>query len=398
MSLTFTIQERLPNRKGRAGVIKTPHGDIPTPAFIVVGTKATVKALSPDMIDTCGADAVLANTYHLFLQPGDEIVRDAGGFPKFMGWDKPTFTDSGGFQVFSLGEAFGTKVSKVATGDEKMVSEKKGPKKNLCTITEEGATFTSHIDGSRHMISPERSMEIQWNLGADIIFAFDECTSPLADHAYQVRAMERTHRWAKRCIARHDELDSDKVQSLFGVVQGGRHEDLRKASAQFLTDCDDGFDGYGIGGSFTKDDMATAVSWVNNILPEGKPRHLLGIGEPLDIFLGVEAGCDTFDCVSPTRLGRHGHLYTRDGVINLRKSAFKTDHTPLDPTTPGSPVGHYTRAYLAHLFRAHEILASMIASQHNVYFIVNLVKEIRQSILDGNFYELKEEFLGRYYG
>jgi queuine tRNA-ribosyltransferase len=391
----FEINKKIPGTLGRAGVIHTPHGDIQTPAFIVVGTKATVKAMTPEMVRECGAEAVLGNTYHLYLQPGDEIVKEGGGISTFMNWNGPTFTDSGGFQVFSLGEAFGTKVSKVASGDDEMVSEKKGPKNKLATIDEEGVDFKSHINGDVHRITPERSMQIQWNLGADIIFAFDECTSPLADHDYQRAAMDRTHRWAERCITEHENLDPENAQALFGVVQGGRHEDLRKESAETLARMN--FDGFGIGGSFNKEDMASAVQWVNEILPEGKPRHLLGIGDPLDIFLGVEQGCDTFDCVTPTRLARHGHVYTRDGVINLRKGKYKTDFTPIDEDTPSYTSKNYTRAHLAHLYRSNEMLAATLGSIHNVYFIVNLVKEIREAILEDKFFELKEEFLGRYY-
>lgn len=397
----FEIQKKLENTLARAGVIHTPHGDIQTPAFIVVGTKATVKAMTPEMVRECGAEAVLGNTYHLYLQPGDDIVKEGGGMSKFMNWNGPTFTDSGGFQVFSLGEAFGTKVSKVASGDDAMVSEKKGPKNKLATIDEDGVDFKSHINGDMHRITPERSMQIQWNLGADIIFAFDECTSPLADHDYQRAAMDRTHRWAYRCLEEHQNLDPENRQALFAVVQGGRHEDLRKESAEILAAMDlpaghAGFDGFGIGGSFNKKDMASAVGWVNKILPENKPRHLLGIGDPIDIFLGVEAGCDTFDCVTPTRLARHGHVYTRTGVINLKKAEFRRDFTPIDTET-SSPISlKYTRAYLAHLYRSNEMLAATLCSQHNVYFIVNLVKEIRQSIIDGNFQELKEKFLAHY--
>ncbi|MCB9808985.1 tRNA guanosine(34) transglycosylase Tgt [Candidatus Nomurabacteria bacterium] len=391
---SFEINKKIPGKLGRAGVIHTPHGDIQTPAFIVVGTKATVKAMTPEMVRECGGQAVLGNTYHLYLQPGDDIVAQGGGISEFMNWNGPTFTDSGGFQVFSLGEAFGTKVSKVANGDDQMVSEKKGPKNKLATIDEEGVTFKSHLNGQLHRITPERSMQIQWNLGADIIFAFDECTSPLADHEYQRAAMDRTHRWAKRCIDEHEKLDSENIQALFGVVQGGRHEDLRKESAETLAAMN--FDGFGIGGSFNKEDMATAVGWVNEILPEEKPRHLLGIGDPIDIFLGVEAGCDTFDCVTPTRLARHGHVYTRNGVINLRKSQYKTDFSPIDTATPSYTSKNYTRAYLAHLYRSNEMLAGTLGSIHNIYFIVNLVKEIRQAILEDRFEELKEEFFNSY--
>ncbi|MCD8494934.1 MAG: tRNA guanosine(34) transglycosylase Tgt [Candidatus Pacebacteria bacterium] len=391
---------------GRAGNIYTPHGVVQTPAFIIVGTKSTVKGVHPDYLKNIHTQAVLANTYHLYLQPGDDIVAQGGGIGAFMNWQGPTFTDSGGFQVFSLGEAFGTKVSKVASGEIPMVSEtdrtQQSKAHKLAHIDEEGVTFKSHINGSLHRFTPERSMEIQWNLGADIIFAFDECTSPLAGEAYQRQAMDRTHRWALRSLVRHNELDPEKKQALFAVVQGGRFEHLRQESARILaemiTEHGDTFDGFGIGGSFNKNDMGTAVKWVNEILPEDKPRHLLGIGEPRDIFEAVEQGCDTFDCVSPTRIARTGTVYTTYGPINLMNARFKTDFSPIDTETPSEPSLKYTRAYLAHLFRAKEMMGPILASMHNVFFMVKLVADIRQSILDDRFYEFKKEFMDKYYG
>ncbi len=395
----FDIQQKVPNSLARAGIIHTAHGAIETPAFIVVGTKATVKAMTPDMVASVGAQAVLANTYHLYLQPGDEIVARAGGLSQFMHWPGPTFTDSGGFQVFSLGEAFGKKVSKVASPDLVESADPSTPStgieqaslKKLCTIDEEGVTFKSHLDGSSHRLTPEKSMQIQWNLGADIIFAFDECTSPHASHDYQKEALQRTHRWAERCIVEHEKLDPNNVQALFGVVQGGRFEDLRKESARQLSSMN--FDGFGIGGSFSKDDISTAVRWVNETLPPEKPRHLLGIGEPLDMLLAIEQGVDTFDCVIPTRLARHGHVYTRKGIINLKNSQYKTDFSPIDPETPSYTSLNYTRAYMSHLYRADEMLAGILGSLHNTYFLIHFVKEIRQAILDGKFDEFKAEFL-----
>ncbi|MFA5841685.1 MAG: tRNA guanosine(34) transglycosylase Tgt [Candidatus Paceibacterota bacterium] len=413
-SFKFTIEKKLPGALGRAGKLETPHGIIETPAFIVVGTKATVKALSPEQVKELGAQAVLANTYHLYLQPGDELVKKAGGFGKFMNWDGPTVTDSGGFQVFSLGAAFGQKVSKVskssrleaeppsggelASADE--VEEEVG---RLAKIDEDGVTFKSHIDGSEHRFTPESSMAIQHNLGADIIFAFDECTSPVASYEYQKDAMSRTHRWAERSLNEHKKLGGD--QSLFGIVQGGRYKDLREESAKIISKMDvprtdgsrGGFDGFGIGGSFEKEDMNNAVGWVNKILPEDKPRHLLGIGEPSDLFGGIENGIDMFDCVAPTRQARNGTLYTVDGRINILNAKFTDDFSPVDKDCRCDTCKNYTRAYLAHLFRAKEMYASTLASIHNLYFIVNLVKRIRQSILDGNFSEFKEEFLKKYY-
>lgn len=394
---TFTITKKLPGTLARVAEYETPHGVIQTPAFMVVGTKATVKAVTSDMVSDFGAQVVLANTYHLYLEPGDEIVRDAGGLGKFMNWSGPTITDSGGFQVFSLGEAFGTKVSKIASGDDEIFSERKeGGHDKLCKIDEEGVDFRSYINGSEHRFTPERSMEIQWNLGADIIFAFDECTSPLAPHEYQKTAMDRTHRWAKRSLDRHNELDPENIQALFGVVQGGRFEDLRKESARVLGEMD--FDGYGIGGSFNKDDMGTAVRWVNEVLPENKPRHLLGIGEPRDMFEGVENGCDTFDCVSPTRIARTGTLYTNDGPINLMNAKYRKDFSAVTDDCACTTCKNYTKAYLAHLFRSKEMLGATLASVHNLHFIVTLVDTMRASILDDTFFEFKKSFMERYYG
>lgn len=394
---SFDIKKKMEGL-GRAGVILTPNGDIQTPAFVVVGTKATVKGITPEMLTDMGAQTVLANTYHLYLQPGEDIVAEAGGFPKMMNWSGPSMTDSGGFQVFSLGEAFGTGVSKVASGEDIVVSERKGYSKSnkFAHIDEEGVTFTSYIDGSKHRFTPERSMEIQWKLGADMIFAFDECTSPLADHQYQTEAMNRTHRWAQRCIDSHNKLDTENVQALFGVVQGGRFQDLREKSARTLGAMD--FDGYGIGGSFNKDDMAQAVGWVNTILPEEKPRHMLGIGEPMDIFSGVENGCDLFDCVSPTRVARHGRVYTFDGPLQIKNSRFKQDFTPLQKGCACYTCKHYTRSYIHHLQRSKELLGQTLASIHNLYFIVKLVDDIRASIYDETFEKFKKEFMEKYYG
>ncbi|MEK7582163.1 MAG: tRNA guanosine(34) transglycosylase Tgt [Patescibacteria group bacterium] len=408
--MKFEIKKKLDGRLARAGVITTPHGNIETPAFVVVGTKATVKALTPEQAKDLGAEAVLANTYHLYLEPGSELVKKSGGLGKFMNWQGPTFTDSGGFQVFSLGAALGKSVGKIATGKdianykdgEEVDDETKKPK--LVKIDENGVTFRSFRDGSEHRFTPERSMEIQNDLGADIIFAFDECTSPLVPLKYQREAMERTHRWAIRSLDHHNKLqaeisnksgDEHNSQALFGIIQGGRFEDLRKESAKFIGAMD--FDGFGIGGSFTKEDMGTAVRWVNEILPENKPRHLLGIGEPIDLFLGIENGCDIFDCVAPTRLGRGGTLYTKNGKMIVLNSQYRNDTLPIGEDCECYTCKNFSRAYLGHLFRANEMLAGTLASIHNLYFMVNLVKKIRQSILDGDFYEFKEKFLFRYY-
>ncbi len=403
--LSFSLEKKLPGTIGRAGVIHTPHGDIETPAFTIVGTKATVKGLTPeDLRDLVGAQAVLVNTYHLYLQPGAEVITDAGGLHRFMHWDGPTLSDSGGFQVFSLGAAFGKGVTKFAqhAADEptdlrprlynKETAQQHG---KLCVIDEEGVTFTSHLDGSLHRFTAERSIEIQHAIGADILFAFDECTAPTADYTYQKEALERTHRWAKRSILAHKRnYEALKRQALYGVVQGGRHEDLRKQSATELAKMD--FDGFGIGGSFTKEDLHEALGWVNNILPPEKPRHLLGIGEPEDIFMGIENGIDTFDCVAPTRIARTGSIYTHIGKINLMQSKYQTDFGALDERCSCYSCTHYTRAYLAHLFRAGEMLGARLASIHNLFFIVSLIKNIREAILEDTYPQFKENFLRLY--
>jgi queuine tRNA-ribosyltransferase len=426
--MEFKIEKKLKDSLGRVGILSTPHGDIHTPAFVTVGTKATVKSISPEQVRASGAEVVLANTYHLFLQPGDEIVRDAGGLGKFMNWHGPTMTDSGGFQVFSLGAAYGKDISKVTkiTDPSLLIPERfdDSGAPRLAKIGNDGVSFKSHLDGSIHYITPEKSIQIQHNLGADIIFAFDECTSPAEDLKYQTEALERTHAWAKRSLEEHIKLEnqkkflshdshtilktadgaleanvaertsSDFPQALFGIVQGGRDENLRKKSATFISSLD--FDGFGIGGSFAKEDMSTAVRWVNEILPEEKPRHLLGIGEPEDLFMGIENGVDLFDCVLPTRLGRNGMIYTKTGKINITNTKYRTEYGPIEKDCACYTCKNYSCAYIAHLFHGKEMLAGTLATMHNLYFIVNLVKKIRQSILDDTFFEFKEEFLKGY--
>jgi len=434
----------------RAGVITTAHGEIHTPAFVPVATKASVKALTPEQVADLGAEVVLGNTYHLYLQPGDELVAKAGGLAKFMNWRGsprealakwgPTMTDSGGFQVFSLGAAFGKELSKVVkiTDPSLMIPERFDDSlaPRLAKIGEDGVSFKSHLDGSIHYITPEKSIQIQHNLGADIIFAFDECTSPAEDLRYQEEALVRTHNWAKRSLTEHQKLstspdafaqsqtekngnhltllhpsggtfrlrDSHFSPAIFGIVQGGRDENLRKKSAEFMAKLElartdgsrGGFDGFGIGGSFAKEDIHTAVRWVNEILPEGKPRHLLGIGEPEDLFPGIENGVDLFDCVAPTRNARNGTLYTSGGKINITNAEFREDFSPIEKNCGCYTCKNYSRAYLCHLFRGKEMQAGTLASIHNLYFIINLVKKIRQSILDENFFEFKQNFLQKY--
>ncbi len=374
--ISFRIEKRLPpsgagRSRGRAGVIETPHGNIETPAFIPVGTKATVKALPPELVrDQVGAQAVLSNTYHLYLQPGHEIVRKAGGLGKFMNWGGPTFTDSGGFQAFSL------------RGGMKFDEDPRESVPKLAKVDDDGVDFKSVIDGSSHRFTPESSIDIQHALGADIIFTLDEIS---------VDSLARTHTWAKRCLDRHTELGGD--QALFGIVQGGKSEDLRRESARTIGAMD--FEGFGIGGTFEKADMPAAVRWACEELPEDKPRHLLGIGEPEDIILGIENGADTFDCVAPTRLGRNGAVYTATGRLNLLNARFVEDFTPLDPDCGCHTCRNYSRAYLAHLFRAKEMLAATLASIHNLYFLVALTKDARKAIIDGRFEEFKQNKLGQ---
>ena len=403
MKSFFKIETKLKNSLGRAAEIDTPHGIIKTPAFVPVGTKGTIKSLTPEQVKSAKSQVILANTYHLYLQPGDEIVKKSGGLGKFMNWNGPTMTDSGGFQAFSLGVAYGhdlgkfishETLSKEITGE---INKKTRPKDNKQTnsnakakVTEEGVEFKSIIDGSKHFISPEKSINIQNNLGADIIFALDEFTSPYADKNILKETVDRTYRWAKRSLMEHKRLDKQENQSIFGIVQGGKYEDLRKKSAREISKLD--FGGFGIGGTFVKEDMATAVRWVNEILPEDKPRHLLGVGEPLDLFLAVENGCDTFDCVAPTRIARNGGLYTKNSKINITNSKYKNIFKPIEMDCGCYTCKNYTTAYIAHLFRAGEMLAATLATIHNLYFINDLVEKIRQSILDNNFFEFKEEF------
>ena len=396
--LSFRIVKKIDGALGRAGVITTAHGEIQTPAFVTVGTKATVKAVTPEQVKGLGAQVVLANTYHLYLQPGDELVKNAGGLGKFMNWSGPTMTDSGGFQVFSLGAAYGKDISKITkiTDPSLLIPERSIDLESppLAKIGADGVSFRSHLDGSLHYINPEKSIEIQHNLGADIIFAFDECTSPTESLVYQEEALNRTHRWAKRSLDYHKSRPESEKQALFGIVQGGRDENLRKNSAREISAMD--FDGFGIGGSFAKEDMNSAVRWVNEVLPEDKPRHLLGIGEPEDLFMGVEQGVDLFDCVAPTRNARNGTLYTKQGKINILNAQYVKDVNPIDSECSCCTCSHYTRSYIAHLFRAKEMLAGTLATIHNLHFIISLVDTMREAIINEKFHDFKSAFLDEY--
>lgn len=389
----FKINTRLDGALARTGTIQTPHGEIKTPAFIVVGTKATVKAMTPEQVTDTGAQAVLGNAYHLYLQPGHKLVEEAGGIGAFMNWSGPTFTDSGGFQVLSLGSGF-KKV--IDMKGEVPVAEKK---ERLAHVDDDGVTFRSHIDGSRHRFTPELSMQIQHAIGADIMFAFDELTSLVDPYEYQVDSLARTQAWAQRCL---DELERLRglhlerpYQALFGVIQGAQYEDLRRKAGKDMGALP--FDGYGIGGAIEKDKLGEIVRWVNEELPEDKPKHLLGISEPNDIFDGIQNGADTFDCVSPTRVGRNGSAYTYGGRINILNAKYKRDFTPLIEKCDCYTCQHYTAAYLHHLFKGKEILGMTLLSIHNERFIIKLVDDIRESIEQGTFFELKKTWLDRYY-
>jgi queuine tRNA-ribosyltransferase len=348
----------------RAGVFHTPHGDIPTPVFAPVGTAATVKGIPPRDLKELGATLVLANTYHLFLRPGDDLIARLGGLHRFMGWDGPLLTDSGGFQVFSL--------------------------KEIRQIDDDGVTFRSHIDGSPHRFTPEKVIAIQENLGADIIMTFDECAPPLV-RAYNEEALRRTHAWAEHCLRVKTRSD----QALFGIVQGGVFDDLREQSARFLIDLD--FPGYAIGGlavGETKQQMHHVLDLLDPLLPADKPRYLMGVGTLEDFFEAVARGVDIFDCVLPTRLARHGAVFTRAGRLNLRKSTLAEDARPIEEGCACYACQHFTRAYIRHLMQANEILGLYLASIHNLHFLLDTMRHIRHSILSGTFAELRARYGG----
>jgi queuine tRNA-ribosyltransferase len=392
---TFQITHALGDERfARAGTITTPHGVIQTPAFIPVGTKAAIKAMTAGQIVEAGAQAMLSNAYHLYLQPGHRLIEKAGGLHQFMQWDKPTYTDSGGFQVLSLGSGYKKTVSMdVTTSSNAPTSSRRA------FVDDDGVNFRSHIDGSTHRFTPELSMEIQHAIGADICFAFDELTSLAEPYDYQVEALERTHRWAVRSVDHFRQLQASHpdrpYQALFGVLQGANYENLRRDTAQYLSSLD--FDGYGIGGAIEKERLGDIVRWTTEVLPANKPKHLLGISEPDDIFEGIANGMDTFDCVSPTRVARNGAVYTLDGRYNVRAAVHKEDFGPLDPDCSCWVCTTYSRAYITHLLRAKEMLAATLISYHNEHFILKLVSDIRQSIIDRSFESLRASWLQRYY-
>lgn len=396
-ALNFSISAT--DGRARRGTIATPHGPIETPAFTPVGTQATVKTLDVAELHALNAQVVLANTYHLYLRPGADLVEKFGGLHGFMGWDGPVITDSGGFQVFSLGFGLEHGVSKISNifpdedDDDRTISKPK-----LMHVDDEGVNFRSHLDGSEHRFTAESSIKTQQQLGADIILAFDECTSPLHDHAYTAAALERTHRWAERSYAAWTNRDT---QALYGIVQGGAYQDLRERSADYIDRI--GFPGYAIGGSLgrSKDDMYAILDWTLPRLTETKPRHLLGIGEVEDLFHGVAAGIDTFDCVTPTRLARNGtvYLHHRNGGtpankfrLNARAAKYAQDDQPLDPGCTCSTCRNHTRAYIRHLFNAGEILGLRLATIHNLHFVLRLMEEIRNAIPKSRFSHLAKEW------
>ncbi len=395
-ALKFEIHTRLDGALARTGTISTPHGTIETPAFVPVGTKAALKALTPEQLEAVGAQSLLVNAYHLYLRPGHDVIDEAGGINKFMHWDKPTFSDSGGFQVMSLGVGFKKVIDMSGTNDEKPL----GKKEKLAWINNDGVRFKSHLDGSMHLFTPELSMQIQHGIGADITFAFDELTTLYHDYYYQVESLDkRTHPWAIRSLAEHQRLNALRShrppQALFGVIQGADYEDLRRRSAKFLGEMD--FDGYGLGGALRKENIGEIVRWMNEELPENKPRHMLGISEPDDIFACIENGADTFDCVSPARVARNGALYKRSGRVNITRAQFARDYTPFDTDCDCYTCTNYTSAYLHHLFQSGELLSKTLATIHNERFIVRLVDDIRASIADGTFFDFKRTFLANYY-
>ena len=365
-ALKFILEKKDKSDKARAGKIILPHGEVETPVFMPVGTAATVKSMKPEDVERLGAEIILSNTYHLYLRPGSKIIRDAGGLHKFMNWNRPILTDSGGFQVFSLGE--------------------------MRKITEQGVEFRSFIDGSKHTLTPEKSIEVQCDLGSDIMMAFDECTPYPADRDYVKNSLERTTRWLKRCIKAQQ--DTEK-QALFGIMQGGMYRDLREESARQIVDLD--LPGYAIGGLSVgepKELMCEVLDYAVDFLPENKPRYLMGVGTPDYIFEGIQRGIDMFDCVMPTRNGRNAMLFTYEGTMNMRNKKWENDFSPVDSN--GCDIDIITsKAYLHHLFKAGELLAMQIASIHNIAFYLRLVTDARTHIKKGDFTQWKSSIMDK---
>lgn len=367
-AVTYELIKKDSRTKARRGRVNTPHGPIETPVFMPVGTAGTVKAMKPEEVRDMGAQIILGNTYHLYLRPGHEVVKAAGGLHKFMNWERAILTDSGGFQVFSLGA--------------------------MRKISEEGVEFRSHIDGSKHMLSPEKSMEIQNALGSDIMMAFDECAPYPADRNYVKNSLERTTRWLKRCKEYHKNTEQ---QSLFGIMQGGMYKDLRKQSAEEIVELD--LPGYAIGGLSVgepKEIMYEVMDDCVDYLPADKPRYLMGVGSPDCLFEGVKRGIDMFDCVLPTRIARHGMAMTSQGRVNIKNAKYERDFTPLDPNCDCYTCRNYSKAYLRHLFKSDEILSSMLMTTHNLHLLVNTMAGIRKAIEEDRFLEYKKEFYDSY--
>ena len=367
-AVTYELIKEDPRTRARRGRLHTPHGTIETPVFMPVGTAGTVKAMLPEEVKSLGAEIILSNTYHLYLRPGHDIVREAGGLHKFMNWDRPILTDSGGFQVFSLGA--------------------------MRKISEEGVKFRSHIDGSSHMLTPEKSIEVQNALGSDIMMAFDECAPYPADYSYVKKSLERTTRWLRRCKEAHKDTER---QSLFGIMQGGMYKDLRYQSAMEIVELD--LPGYAIGGLSVgepRELMYEVLDYAADYLPKDKPRYVMGVGTPDHLFEGVERGVDMFDCVLPTRLARNGSAMTSHGKVNIKNARFERDFTPLDHECDCYVCRNYSRAYLRHLFKANEILSSMLLSYHNLHFLVHTMQNIREAIEQDRFTEYKREFYMKY--
>ncbi len=368
MGISFKVTSKCTKTRARTGRLQTPHGLIETPVFMPVGTQATVKTLDPLELKQIGAEIILSNTYHLYLRPGSELIEEAGGLHSFMNWPKPILTDSGGFQVFSLGA--------------------------LNKITEDGVRFQSHIDGSYHYLQPEDSIRVQNQLGADIIMVFDECAPYPCDYSYAKKAMERTHRWAKRSLQAHQRPDD---QALFGIVQGAFYGDLRQESARFLGDLD--LPGYGIGGLSVGEPKPIMYEMLEETIPEmpeDKPRYLMGVGSPDCLIEGVIRGVDMFDCVLPTRIARHGKAMTSLGPVIIKNARYAKDFNPLDQNCSCYTCQNYSRSYLRHLFKAKEVLGARLLSYHNLYFLIELMSNLRQAIKDNNVLSFKDKFFARY--
>jgi queuine tRNA-ribosyltransferase len=376
----FKILKKAKNSKARTGIFKTPHGEIHTPVFMPVGTKATVKTLSPEEIKSLGTDIILANTYHLMLRPGEKIIKKMGGLHKWMNWNRPILTDSGGFQVFSL--------------DQEKGLAKDAVKKAKVKIKENGVEFYSHIDGSKHFITPEKAIKIQNDLGADIIMAFDECAPSTSSEKYFEEAMNRTHNWLKKCKEAHK---NTKKQALFGIVQGGTHKSLRTKSAKFVSSMN--LPGNAIGGLAIGEGQKIMLKMIETTvphLPENKPRYLMGVGTPPDLLEAVDRGIDMFDCVLPTRLARHAAFWTHKGLFHIKNSKYKTDPTPLEKNCTCYTCKNFSKSYIQHLMKESEILGHRLMTIHNLNFLLNLMAEIRKNISKGTFKKFKNSFLKKW--